>query len=60
MNTLERKSKRQLVEDYIKEHNPYEPSPSLGYNVKEISRYAKEKGCNIAELSEDEIELFKV
>lgn len=60
MNTLEKKSKRQLVLEYLKENNPYETSSKLGYNVKEMSRYAKEKNCKIVDLTEAEIEMFKV
>ncbi len=59
MKTLEKKSKRQLVKEYISNNNPYEERPKLGYKVREVSNYAKSKNCKITELSETELEQFR-
>ena len=49
---------RKAVRDYIQQFNPYEPAPKLGYNVAEMSRYARESNRKITELSSDEAALF--
>ena len=51
---------RKVVRDYIQQYNPYEQAPKLGYNVAEMSRYAKKSNRKVSELSSDEIALFTV
>ncbi len=51
MMTLEKKSKQNIVNEYIEKYNLYEKTENLGYNIAKISRYAKEKGCSIVQLT---------
>ena len=59
MNSLQTKyERRKAVLDYIKEHNPYEPHQSLGYNLRAVSAYAREKNIPLDQLTEEELKQF--
>ena len=54
-----KKSKcREQVEAYIREHDPYEKLPCLGYNIPAMSRYARNKNIPISKLTEQEAKMF--
>lgn len=55
MTITERNAKRQLVDKYICQYSPYKTQP-LGVNVSAVLQLAKEKGCPVKELSEQDIE----
>ena len=50
---------RKVVEQYVKEFNPYESRPSIGIDLLALTRYAKKIGKKANELNESEIMLFK-
>ena len=52
-------SNRKIVEQYVKKFNPYESRPSIGIDLVALTRYAKENGKVVKELSESEVALFK-
>lgn len=49
-----------LPQGYFDEYNPMQPPGPCNVNLKELSRYACEKGCKIVDLSEEEFERFVV
>ena len=55
-----RSDHRQIVQEYLENHDPYEPATRLGYRIADMSRYAEEKGCRIADLTAAEAERFAV
>lgn len=50
---------RKIVEKYIETFNPYEGRPSIDIDLVALTRYAKEQGKEVKELSETEIALFR-
>lgn len=50
---------QEIVDEYLKTHNIYEPQ-SLHINVAGVLKYASSVGKPVAELSEEEVERFKV
>ena len=44
MNGQKTKSKRQIVEEYIKRVNPYEKQRPLEFDLRKYAAYVKEKG----------------
>ncbi|MBQ8699832.1 MAG: hypothetical protein IJ812_00680 [Schwartzia sp.] len=61
MKTLTKKSeRRRLALDYIRQHNPQQPTQKFGYDVAAISRYAREKKIAISEIPVEELEQFSV
>lgn len=50
---------RKIVEQYVKEFNPYESHPSIGIDLLALTRYAKKVGKKANELSELEIAPFR-
>ena len=50
---------QEIVDEYLKTHNIYEHQ-SLHINVSEVLKYASSVGKLVAELSEEEVERFKV
>lgn len=50
---------RKVVEQYVKEFNPYESCPSIGIDLLALTRYAKKIGKKANELSESEMALFR-
>jgi len=47
------------IRKYFQRVNVY-LSSDLGYNLRDLSRYAQNKGCKIADLTKEEIEQFCV
>ena len=52
-------AKEQVVKKYIELYSPYKSQESLGINLVELTRYAKNVGKQPNELSEEEIAKFK-
>lgn len=52
-------SNRKIVDQYVKMFNPYESRPSIGIDLVALTRYAKNNGKTVKELSENEVALFK-
>ena len=50
---------RQIVDQYIRDFNPYESSPSIKIDLVALTRYAKSVGKKANELKEDEIKAFR-
>lgn len=50
---------RKKVDAYITVFNPYESKPSIGIDLVAVSRYAKEIGKKLDELTVQELVLFK-
>lgn len=50
---------RKKVDNYIEIFNPYESNPSIGIDLVAVSRYAKEIGKKLDELTEQELFMFK-
>ncbi|MDD3240613.1 MAG: hypothetical protein PHW47_11150 [Lachnospira sp.] len=46
--------------EYFSNPNPYENAPSCHINLLELSRYAKRVGKKIAELSQEEVQQFRI
>lgn len=49
-----------LPSGYYDDPNPYKSAPSCHLDLPALSRYAKSVGKQIAELSREELEQFKV
>lgn len=45
---------------YDERYNPYEKKPALGYNIAEMSRYARKNNRKISELTKEEAAMFAV
>jgi hypothetical protein len=56
----ERIQKDKIARDFIAQVNPYELKPSLGIDLRALSRYAEEQGISIADMSELEINKFSI
>lgn len=54
MMIMEKNIKKEIVNNYIKTYSPYESS-SLGINVSDVIKLAKEKGCAIKDLSKADV-----
>ena len=50
---------RKIVEEYVKNFNPYESRPSIGIDLLALTRYARENNKKLENLSEQEISQFK-
>lgn len=59
MRIQEKKSRGQIVQEHLEKNGLYKSKTQLGYSVKEISRYAKEKKCKISDLTAEDISKFK-
>jgi len=49
-----------LQNDYYKEPNPYKIAPSCNVNLLELSRYAKQQGKKLIELTGEEVRRFSI
>lgn len=47
--------KQRLVDEYVEEHKLYESRPSIGINLKELSKYCRENGVDTTTLNMDKI-----
>ena len=52
--------KDKIAQDFIKEVNPYRKKPSLGIDLRRLSKYAKENNKMVNSLSESELQNFKI
>ncbi len=59
-NIIESAEKDKLAKDFIKTVNPYCGKPSLGIDLRKLSKYAKESHKSGNSLSEAEIRKFKL
>ncbi|MBP5587479.1 MAG: hypothetical protein J6X37_01975 [Treponema sp.] len=59
-NESELSDKDKLAQEFIKNVNPYRSKPSLGIDLRRLSRYAKENDKSIATLTNAEIQEFKI
>ena len=59
---MTRSEKNKMVYDYLKQYDVYQSQSgrTLGYNIAAIVQYAKEKGCELTDLTQEEVELFAV
>ncbi|MBR4790147.1 MAG: hypothetical protein IK024_04555 [Treponema sp.] len=57
-NVNETLEKDRIAQDFIKTVNPYRTKPSLGIDLRQLSRYAKETNKSKDMLSESEIKQF--
>lgn len=46
--------------DYYAPPNPYKNAPSCGIDLLELSRYARRQGKKLRELTEEEIDRFRI
>ena len=51
---------RKIVENYVKEFNPYENHPSIDLDLVALTRYAKSLGKKVSDLSNAEIATFRI
>ena len=51
-------NKDKLVQDFIKQVNPYRAKPSLGIDLRSLSKYAKENNKAVLEMTASELENF--
>ena len=50
----------QLNPSYYEQPNPYVNAPSCHVNLLELSKYAREKGKKLADLSKEEVNQFLI
>lgn len=50
---------KKVVDDYIKQFNPYESRKMIEIDLVALTRYAKSQGKKVSELSEEEISLYR-
>ena len=51
MNGQMKKSKGQIVEEYIKRVNPYEKQPPIAFDLRGYSAYIAEKGLKSSDIT---------
>ena len=49
-----------LDKSYYEQPDPYSNAPSCHVNLRELSRYAKEHGKRIVDLTKEEVERFSI
>ena len=52
--------KNELPKNYYEQPNPYINAPSCNINLLELSRYAKKEGKKLIDLTNDEVDGFRV
>ena len=52
--------KDKQAQDFIKSVNPYKTKPSLGIDLRSLSKYAKENNKNISLMSKSELNQFSI
>ncbi|MBQ8326923.1 MAG: hypothetical protein IJX86_07595 [Lachnospiraceae bacterium] len=52
------KSKRTLVDEYVKEHNPYNQGDKLEYDIRGYSSYVKEHQIKVEEITPEIMNMF--
>ena len=58
MNGQMRKSKRQIVEEYVKRVNPYEKQPPIAFDLRGYAKYVAEKGLEARDITPEIIQMF--
>ena len=53
-------SKDKLAQDFIRQVNPYRAKPSLGIDLRLLSKYAKENNKSMADISSTELKKFAI
>lgn len=59
-NLEERLEKDRIVKEFIKQVNPYQTKPSLGIDLRALTKKAKEENLQISEMSKEELEQFAI
>ena len=57
---MTRSEKNKMVNDYLEQYDVYQSGRTLGYNIAAIVQYAKEKGCELTDLTQEEVKPFAV
>ena len=62
MNGMKPKFMENLIVDssYYEQPNPYANAPSCHVNLLELSRYAKQCGKKLIELTQEEVKIFSI
>lgn len=60
MNGQKTKSKRQIVEEYIKRVNPYEKQRPLEFDLRKYAAYVKEKGLKVSDITPEIMNMFVI
>lgn len=58
MNGLTKKSKSQIVEEYIKRVNPYEKPQPIAFDLRGYAAYIAEHGLKGTDISPDIMNMF--
>lgn len=58
MNGQMKKSKRQIVEEYIKRVNPYEKQPPIAFDLRGYAAYVAEKGLKASDITPEIMQMF--
>ena len=56
----ERLEKDRIAQEFIKEINPYQSKPSLGIDLRALTKKIKEENISMAEMSKEEISVFAI
>lgn len=59
-NSSEAKEKDTAVQAFIKEINPYKAKPSLGIDLRALSKYVKDTNQSVSALSPEKINSFSI
>ena len=60
VNVNECTNKDKQAQEFIKAVNPYSAKPSLGIDLRALSKYAKTNNKNIPRMSESELQQFAI
>lgn len=60
MTQMKKSECRRIMREYIECYDPYEKKPALGYNIAEMSRYARKNNRKISELTQEEAAMFAI
>ncbi len=60
MNGQMRKSKREIVEGYIKLVNPYEKPKPLNFDLRGYASYVEENGLKACEITPEIMQMFSL
>lgn len=59
-NVCNRTEKDKLAQKFIEQVNPYEKKPSLGIDLRALSRYAGDQNTRIIDMNKADIARFKL
>ncbi len=61
MKTLKKKYKKDfLMEEIIKENDPYGKPPVINYDMRAMVKYAHDNNKKVIDLTEEEAEMFRL